>query len=127
MNREKRITKRQPLRYSAWVALTAEERCGCVISDVSETGARIDVQDSAALPDHFVLMLTSTGSARRFCRVMWREPNQIGVQFTRSLAEAAEPAKPNVQVPGVPSPDLAPGEDEPAAPQPVSAEPAKTA
>jgi|SRR5579864_4014970 len=109
MHREKRRIKRQPLRYTAWIALTADERHGCVVSDVSETGARIDVQDSKALPNHFVLMLTSTGSARRFCRVMWRKPNQIGVQFAHSLAEAAEPAKPGASTEGVPPPDE--GED----------------
>jgi hypothetical protein len=91
MIREKRVAKRQPLRYTAWVALTPEQRHGCVVSDVSETGARIDVQDSSELPDHFVLMLTSNGSARRFCRVMWRKSSQVGVQFTRTMAEAAAP------------------------------------
>lgn len=106
MNQEKRTAKRQPLRYTAWVALTAEQRHGCVVSDVSESGARIDVQDSAALPDHFVLMLTSNGSARRFCRVMWRKPNQVGVQFTRSLAEAATLApKGGADAQGAPAPD----------------------
>lgn len=106
---EKRRIKRQPLRYTAWIALTADKRHGCVVSDVSETGARIDVQDSNSLPNHFVLMLTSTGSARRFCRVMWRKPNQVGVQFARTLAEAAEPAKPGASADGVPPPDE--GED----------------
>jgi hypothetical protein len=124
MIKEKRVAKRQPLRYTAWVALTAEQRHGCVVSDVSESGARIDVQDSAALPDHFVLMLTSSGSARRFCRVMWRKPNQVGVQFTRSLAEAATPSlapKPGADAQGVSAPDAAPD----AAPTEASAEPVK--
>jgi hypothetical protein len=107
--REKRGGRRQPLRYSAWLALAADQRHDCMISNVSQSGARIDVRDSSAIPDHFVLMLTSTGSARRFCRVMWREPNQIGVQFARSLAEAAEPAKPGASTDGVPPPDE--GED----------------
>src|ERR1700722_19392219 len=113
MIREKRTAKRQPLRYTAWVALTAEQRHGCVVSDVSESGARIDVQDSATLPDHFVLMLTSNGSARRFCRVMWRKPNQVGVQFTRSLAEAATPSlapKSDADPQAAPAQDGAPAE-----------------
>jgi hypothetical protein len=89
MAREKRVVRRKPLRYTAWVALTAEQRHGCVVSDVSDSGARIDVQDSKVLPDHFVLLLTNTGAARRYCRVMWRKPTQVGVKFARSLAEAA--------------------------------------
>ena len=124
MIREKRRAKRQPLRYTAWVALTAEQRHGCVVSDVSESGARIDVQDSTELPDHFVLMLTSNGSARRYCRVMWRKPTQVGVQFTRTLAEAAAPPiapAANADAKAAPAPATE------AAPAEAAAEPAKTA
>ena len=75
-----------------------------MVSDVSDTGARIDVQDSKAIPDHFVLMLSSNGAARRFCRVMWRKPTQVGVKFERSLAEAAEaPKTPAADVAAVPT------------------------
>ncbi len=116
--KEKRVARRQSLRYTAWLAVTASQRLGCVVSDVSETGARIDVQDSEAIPGHFVLMLSSNGAARRFCRVVWRKPTQIGVKFERSLAEAAEASK-------TPAADLA------AVPSEVSeaatAEPAETA
>ena len=107
---EKRIARRQPLRYTAWVALTANQRLGCVVSDVSETGARIDVQDSESLPDHFVLMLSSNGAARRFCRLMWRKPNQVGVKFERSLADAANATlapKPDADASAAPAPDAA--------------------
>ena len=89
MIKEKRLARRQPLRYTAWVAVTAEQRLGCVVSDISDTGARIDVQDSTTIPDHFVLLLSSNGAARRFCRVVWRKPTQMGVKFERSLADAA--------------------------------------
>ena len=130
MIKEKRSAKRQPLRYTAWVALTAEERHGCVVSDVSDTGARIDVQDSKILPDYFVLMLTSNGAARRYCRVMWRKPTQVGVKFERSLAEAVEatlaPAS-DADAKAAPSPDAAaPNAAEPDAAVPNVAEPAKT-
>lgn len=90
MINEKRSARRQTLRYTAWLAVTAEQRIGCVVSDVSETGARIDVQDAKIIPDHFVLMLSSSGAARRICRVVWRKPTQMGVKFERSLADAAK-------------------------------------
>ena len=128
MLREKRQARRQPLRYTAWIALTAEQRHGCVVSDVSESGARIDVQDSKVIPDHFVLMLTSSGAARRFCRVMWRKPTQVGVQFARSLADAASTAlapKPDADASAAPTPEApVPASANPA---PAEAEPAKTA
>ena len=128
MIREKRQARRQPLRYTAWVALTADQRHGCVVSDVSDSGARIDVQDSKLIPDHIVLMLSSNGAARRFCRVMWRKPNQIGVQFARSLADAAKTTqaqKSDADAPAAPAPDApAPAAANAA---PAEAEPAKTA
>jgi len=136
MIKEKRQARRQPLRYTAWVALTADQRHGCVVSDVSQSGARIDVQDSKVIPDHFVLMLSSNGAARRYCRVMWRKPTQIGVQFTRTLADAASATlapKPDADAsadlaqdaPDAPAPDApAPASADPA---PADAEPAKTA
>ena len=119
MIREKRIARRQPLRYTAWVALTANQRHGCVVSDVSDTGARIDVQDSKVLPDHFVLMLTSNGAARRYCRVMWRKPTQVGVKFAKTLADAALAPKLPGDASGAPAPDVMPDA------APAEAEPAK--
>jgi hypothetical protein len=108
MIKEKRQARRQPLRYTAWVALTADQRHGCVVSDVSDTGACIDVQDSTTIPDHFVLMLSSNGAARRFCRVMWRKPTQVGVKFERSLADAANATlapKADADAPAASAPD----------------------
>jgi len=89
--REKRHTRRQPMRYSAWVAITPERRSGCIVTDISESGARIDVNDTTALPDSFVLLLSNNGAARRFCRVVWRKSHQLGVKFEKSFADAAKP------------------------------------
>jgi hypothetical protein len=129
MIKEKRIARRQPLRYTAWVALSADQRHGCVVSDVSDSGARIDVQDSNTLPDHFVLLLTSNGAARRFCRVMWRKPMQVGVKFVRSVADAAEtvPApKSDANAAAAPAPDAA-ADAAPAETEAAAAAPAETA
>jgi len=91
--KEKRSARRQPMRYSAWVAPTPKHRFGCLVSDVSQTGARIDMSDAKEVPDTFVLLLSSNGAARRFCRVVWRKPQQIGVKFERSFAEAVNAAR----------------------------------
>ena len=90
------------------MAVTAEQRLGCVVSDISDTGARIDVQDSNAIPDQFVLLLSSNGAARRFCRVVWRKPTQMGVKFERSLADAASATlTPKTDAQAAPAPDAA--------------------
>jgi hypothetical protein len=86
MFKDKRRSRRRPMRYTAWVALDADQLHGCVLADISDTGARIDVEDSETIPDRFLLLLSGNGSARRTCRVVWRQPQQIGVRFERRLA-----------------------------------------
>jgi len=87
MAKEKRKSLRRPVRYSAWVALGGEQLHRCVLSDVSETGGRLDIDDSQTIPDNFTLLLASNGSARRNCHVVWRKPRQIGVTFKRRPAQ----------------------------------------
>jgi hypothetical protein len=87
MNKDLRKTRRRPIRYSAWMALDSEKLHGCVLSDISDTGARIDVEDAGSLPDCFMLLLSGTGSARGSCRVVWRAPAQVGVAFGRLLSD----------------------------------------
>ena len=88
MINDKRKSLRRPMRYTAWLVLAADELHGCVLSDISDTGARIDVEDSKPIPDEIMLLLSSNGAARRKCRVVWRKPRQIGVKFERRLADA---------------------------------------
>ncbi len=87
MIKDKRKSVRQPIGYTAWVALEADQLHGCVLSNISESGARIDIDESKEIPDEFTLLLASNGSARRKCRVIWRKPRQIGVSFDRRLGD----------------------------------------
>lgn len=89
MRKDKRKSLRRPIRYTAWLMLEADQLHGCVLSDVSDTGARIDVEDAKTIPDRFLLLLSRNGSAQRKCRVVWRKPRQVGVIFERRLADGA--------------------------------------
>jgi hypothetical protein len=91
MINDKRKALRRPIRYSAWLALGPDDLHGCVLSDVSDTGARIDIDETKEIPDHFMLWLSNSGSARRKCKVVWRKPRQLGVNFERRI-NAAEHA-----------------------------------
>jgi hypothetical protein len=91
-HKDQRKAPRRPMRYSAWIATAPKKLHGCVLSDISETGARIDVEDSKIVPDRFPLFLSRKGSARRVCTVVWRKPKQVGVTFATHLA-AADRAK----------------------------------
>jgi hypothetical protein len=82
MPKDKRKSLRRPIRYTAWLMLEADRLHGCVLSNVSDTGSRIDVEDAKTIPDYFLLLLSGNGSAQRKCRVVWRKPRQVGVKTT---------------------------------------------
>jgi PilZ domain-containing protein len=67
--------------------LEADQRCECVITNISDHGAHINVADSKAFPDSFVLLLAENGATRRRCRVIWRKPREIGIKFDSWLDE----------------------------------------
>lgn len=51
----------------------------CTVHDISELGARLLVESPIGVPDRFDLV--QHGCKPRLCRVVWRKPNQIGVEF----------------------------------------------
>jgi PilZ domain-containing protein len=53
----------------------------CIVSGLSETGARMTLAKDAGLPDEFVLVLTADGRSRRHCRVVQRDHCEVSVRF----------------------------------------------
>jgi hypothetical protein len=53
----------------------------CILRDVSQTGARLELSAAEQLPDEFVLGLTEAMEPRRQCQVVWRKPEVVGVRF----------------------------------------------
>jgi hypothetical protein len=51
----------------------------CAIRDISETGARLTVGQSAGIPE--IIDLLVPGERLQRCRVVWRNATQIGVAF----------------------------------------------
>ena len=90
--KDKRKSKRREVRYAARVQLESGRTAGCVMSDVSDTGARLQVPFPDKVPERFPLWLTVDGSARRTCRVVWRKSREIGVAFERRLPEQRQQA-----------------------------------
>jgi hypothetical protein len=52
----------------------------CTVRDISGTGARIRVQSSVNIPDHFDLIIEMDGIEAE-CEVMWRRGSDVGVRF----------------------------------------------
>ncbi len=102
MKHDKRRSRRQSIRYSAWIALEDGQLEGCALADASDTGARLEVENAEALPERFELLLSNRDlGPRRFCHVVWRGEKQVGVNFEHQLtmtdaapaSGAPEPAK----------------------------------
>lgn len=54
----------------------------CVIWDMSDSGARLAIAcPTADVPHKFQLVLTSDGSVRRDCEVVWTNTQFVGVKF----------------------------------------------
>ena len=53
----------------------------CILSNFSNTGAKITGVAPATLPDEFLLAITPHGR-RRKCRVRWRYGEALGLEFT---------------------------------------------
>ena len=52
----------------------------CVVRNISETGAAIEVANPLRCPVAFVLAIPSDGSTRS-CQVVWRRGQRIGIRF----------------------------------------------
>jgi hypothetical protein len=56
----------------------------CVVHDLSNTGARITMPDTAKVSNQFTLELSPDGKRVRVCRVVWRTSAELGVEFIAS-------------------------------------------
>jgi hypothetical protein len=53
----------------------------CILSNFSNTGAKLTKVVPATIPDEFMLSITPRGR-KRACRVRWRYGEAVGVEFT---------------------------------------------
>jgi hypothetical protein len=58
-------------------------RRSCTLLDVSDTGARLEVEGSVNVLQarEFFLLLSSTGLAFRRCELIWIDGSDVGVRF----------------------------------------------
>ena len=77
------------------MAIDGTWRRSCRVEDVSETGAKISVEDSIqGLPlKEFFLLLSSTGLAFRRCELAWVNGDTLGVSFKRAEGKKSAPPK----------------------------------
>lgn len=82
MQPDKRLKPRRPLHYLAWIEMGEDlPPLRCAFSDVSESGARLQVVDGVDIPDTFGLRFVSDGAPQRRCHVIWRTATEVGLRF----------------------------------------------
>ncbi len=59
------------------------------VCDASQEGALLAVADPDNVPDEFILALSSSGAARRHCRVAWRTTTRSASNFVKDLKKNA--------------------------------------
>jgi hypothetical protein len=82
---EQKVSRRS-IQYPVWIIVkdvTIPLRC--LLSDVSEGGARLSVEAGETLPDEFILSLTEHQSRGRRCRVVAREKLYVDIRFIERL------------------------------------------
>ena len=76
---------RVALRRRALIAATIRYRGGavtveCVVRNISDTGAKLDVSEGVALPSSFELVIPQKDVVHR-CELRWRRAGEAGVAF----------------------------------------------
>ncbi len=80
MQQERRQVRRQRTQLPARVVIDGSVR-DCVISDISEMGARLKLGTTITLPPKFILDMTQNGSVLRMCELRHRTGGSAGVRF----------------------------------------------
>ena len=62
----------------------------CVIKNISDDGARLEIGDAVALPAEFDLSVPHKGRTYR-AHIMWRDTNSVGVEFARRAVREVTP------------------------------------
>lgn len=80
-SRDLRAAQRKKLGSKAWIRPDGGFSVqACTVMDLSDTGVRISVDAPQTVSEHFSLLLTREGRARK-CRVKWRRGSNIGAMF----------------------------------------------
>jgi PilZ domain len=58
----------------------------CSLRNVSETGAKLELNQDVLLPRSFLLALTPGGNVRRLCQPVWQRATVAGVRFVKPNA-----------------------------------------
>lgn len=80
----KKRAARKSMYQSGWITLEGGFAARtCVVQDMSETGARITIEDPNTLPAKLRLAFSRDARTGRPCEVVWRRGKTLGVKFVQ--------------------------------------------
>lgn len=80
----KKREARKSLKQAAWITLDGGFAARhCLVQNISSTGAKITLDDAAALPTNVKLAFSRDSRTGRPCQVVWRRGSSAGVKFVR--------------------------------------------
>ena len=83
MQPDRRKHRRVTLTRPCWLSLADGSTWGqCTLNNISAEGAKVVAPMASELKDRFEIHFTRDGSVAFGARVIWRNGNQVGVQFT---------------------------------------------
>jgi PilZ domain len=80
MQERRKIARTRVLKGAKFVLGKSSVR-DCVVRNLTNTGAGIDVPNTIDLPEDLDLTFDGNRTARR-CRLVWRKLSKTGVEFT---------------------------------------------
>jgi hypothetical protein len=75
----RRVTGRHRVLKAGTIAFNGGG-LSCMVRNVSNSGAALDVVSPVGIPEHFTLVVLADG-LQRPCRVVWRKEKRIGIAF----------------------------------------------
>jgi hypothetical protein len=89
---DRRRAQRHRTLKAGHIAFNRAGTIDCRVRNMSAQGACLEVQNPVGIPDEFTLLIAYDHFKRR-CRVVWRNPKQLGVEFLpETVVTAVGPA-----------------------------------
>lgn len=77
---DRRVAQRRPVRKAGMIEFPGAA-FSCMIQNLSDVGAALDVSSSTGIAEHFTLVIGERGGDGVRCRSVWRKERQVGVVF----------------------------------------------
>jgi hypothetical protein len=85
---QRRVAKRQRVLKTGKIVLDNLASLTCTIRDVSETGAKVRVENAETLPHKFRLVILPDNTIRDV-QVAWKTKGELGITFTSAAKSSA--------------------------------------